>query len=300
MIPTLLRDCSIKKGLIYDQLNRLVPFRVGIEFEYIGNFGRDYFDSIGTPPEERSDEKIKEIFGILEFSQDSPYDSIKDEIEEEVDLEEFRVSISNYKQLKGLYDLLLEASKFCKFSDNSGIHIHIDWEKYLNNHTKCLAEKWFNSHLTEVESIFPEYKGQYNERKACIDSKRSYVNIRSFLKSIEFRIAPLTFDYSILINWIIECTKLVKRMTFETHSDNFLKGLKFLTNDWKTNLYNRFSVERFSTENNNLVQQVPSDHALREAENLASNYLNQRLLSEINYNDYSIIRSSNSWSNHYN
>ena len=57
-----------------------------------------------------------------------------------------------------------------------------------------------------VLSIFPKYTGKYNKREVGIGKKATYLNI-SNKKSLEFRIAPLSFDYTTVINWVIQCIK---------------------------------------------------------------------------------------------
>jgi hypothetical protein len=115
--------------------------------------------------------------------------------------------------LEGLYDILKEMAKYCSMSDDCGIHIHIDLTKYDTDNQRSEAVKWFNKHLSDVESIFPKYVGNYNKRVAQ-KGKGAWVNLSSH-GTVEFRIAPLTFDYEVLIVWIVKCSKLVSQMVNE-------------------------------------------------------------------------------------
>ena len=38
LIPVLMKDSSIPKGMVYKELNKALPCRIGIEFELAGNF----------------------------------------------------------------------------------------------------------------------------------------------------------------------------------------------------------------------------------------------------------------------
>jgi hypothetical protein len=133
--------------------------------------------------------------------------------------EEIRVSICDYRQLSGLYSIMNEMAKYCSISDDCGIHIHIDLTKYDSTVQKKKAVKWFNAHLCDVESIFPPYRGSYNKRN-CDIGKGNWINL-SHHGTVEFRIAPLTFDYEELIVWIVKCSKLVSRMIRECRLDKF-------------------------------------------------------------------------------
>jgi hypothetical protein len=220
MIPKLFSDCNVKKGFVHSRLRRYVPHRIGIEFECFGDFANEYLDSIDAETHKRNNKFIENEFGILQFSQDCNIELgkiKKDPIHRSETKNEIRVSIQDYSQLNGLYNILNEMAKYCAISQDCGIHIHVDLTKYGKDNQKRRAVDWFSRHLSDVESIFPKYTGTYNKRIAQC-GKGSYVNLSAH-DTVEFRIAPLTFDYELLITWIVKCCKLVSRMISECHLD---------------------------------------------------------------------------------
>jgi hypothetical protein len=212
MIPVLFKECGISHGFLHSRLRRYVPHRVGIEFECFGDFANSYLKDHGY--HWKKFDRFCHQFGLRDFSQDTSLIGTcmlqRDLIN---NLEEIRVSICDYRQLSGLYSIMNEMAKYCSISDDCGIHIHIDLTKYDSIVQKKKAVNWFNAHLCDVESIFPQYKGSYNKRK-CDIGKGNWINL-SRLGTVEFRIAPLTFDYEELIVWIVKCNKLVSRMIRE-------------------------------------------------------------------------------------
>jgi hypothetical protein len=196
------------------RLNRVIPHRVGIELELIGDFMRNYKK---LHPELNSTRDIKRHFNVLDFSEDWFDSSIKNEFNE------IRVSINNAFQLKGLYRILLGIKKYCEMPIGGGIHIHIDISKYSSSKNKAILAKYINNRLDEVQDIFPVYTGKYNKKKVGIGQKATWVNISKW-NSIEFRIAPLTFDYNMLLTWIVGCSKFVSKAIQNCHIKEILVG----------------------------------------------------------------------------
>lgn len=218
MIPCLFRDSKVKKGFVHSRLRRYIPHRVGIEFECFGDFANGIIRDKHL--NWKNWEDFEHSYGLIDFSQERQIECANDSriksLEAQSDIKnEIRVSICDYRQLTGLYNILQDMAKYCAISLDCGIHIHVDLTKYGESSQKKLAVDWFNRHLHEVESIFPPYIGTYNKRIAR-EGKSSYVNI-SNKDTIEFRIAPLTFDYELLITWIVKCCKLVSQMVLECH-----------------------------------------------------------------------------------
>ena len=216
LIPVLLRDTSINKGFLYRELANALPCRVGIEFELAGNFGKSFCKkynikenleipvncpSIKYSPSEVDKEMMK-FYKVLEICSDSDHWLKSD------DIYEIRISLSDFHQLGGLYKFMQDLSEFCKLHENGGIHIHLDMSMYkLNGCTKTLEVKQYIEHrLDEIGEIFPKYTGTYNLKSVGVIEKRTWVNI-SRLNTLEFRIAPLTFDYNTLMNWILKLVK---------------------------------------------------------------------------------------------
>jgi hypothetical protein len=136
------------------------------------------------------------------------------------DYTEHKISISNYKQLVGLYDVLELMKTKCKLNTISGCHIHVNMSNIALNlgiyHP--YIQTFFNKKIQNgtIEKIFDynlcyPYTGKY-PRICCTDSKNSWINIRTDLHSVEFRIAPMTFDYNLIISWFIKLNKLVNEL----------------------------------------------------------------------------------------
>lgn len=248
LIPILMRDSSIKKGLIYSRLKRAVPRRIGIEFECIGN---PFYKSRLSNSEE-----VERLFRVKSYSQDWSFSTDPDQpksviglsghtsnfnqydpdlytpldqghVEDSADLYEFvstpdlsgmnelRVSIMDYHQLIGLKRLLDIFDDTCQIPEGGGIHIHVDYSDCMSANVDK-AMRYVRNHLDKVEAIFPKYEGTYNKRKVGYCQKGTYVNF-SVHESIEFRIAPLTFNYSTIVKWVVDCTKFVNKMIQECH-----------------------------------------------------------------------------------
>lgn len=213
LIGSLLKDTSINKGMIYRELNKAIPCRIGIEFELSGSF-REGFIKTYRVSKENIDKTMTNYYGVYRINSDSWYES-------EDHLYEIRVSILNFKQLKGLYKFMQDLPKFCKLHEGGGIHIHVDISKYFPLYSKEKElQKYIERHLQEVISIFPKYTGKFNKRKVGISKKATYLNI-SNKKSLEFRIAPLSFDYTTVINWVIQCIKFRNKVIHDCRLKQF-------------------------------------------------------------------------------
>jgi len=228
LIPILLRDTSIPKGMIYRELKKAVPCRIGIEFELSGNFTGEFCKKYNTF--KSSNDNLTKFYNVKEIHCDRPpYEElcVNDDCEDiSVDSEvvvsdkinydkitEIRISISDFHQLKGLYRFMQDLSEFCRLHEGGGIHIHVDMSEFFKRENDKMTEvsKYIERRLNEVIAIFPKYTGHFNKRKVGIRRKATYLNI-SRLNTLEFRIAPLTFDYSTLMRWIRDCVKFKKKV----------------------------------------------------------------------------------------
>lgn len=199
--------------MIYRELNKAIPCRIGIEFELSGSFREGFIKTYGVS-KENIDKTMTNYYGVYRINSDSWYES-------EDHLYEIRVSILNFKQLKGLYKFMQDLPKFCKLHEGGGIHIHVDISKYFPLYSKEKElQKYIERHLQEVISIFPKYTGKFNKRKVGISKKATYLNI-SNKKSLEFRIAPLSFDYTTVINWAIQCIKFRNKVIHDCRLKQF-------------------------------------------------------------------------------
>ena len=124
-------------------------------------------------------------------------------------LTEIRISLENYSQLVGLYRFMQDLNEFCRLHEGGGIHIHVDMSMFKDFQNTKKEKEVFNyirKRIDDIQKIFPKYTGKYNKKKIGLRTKATWLNI-SRLNTFEFRIAPLTFDYSTLIKWIHDCVK---------------------------------------------------------------------------------------------
>lgn len=211
LISKLLKDKSfnpkITKGILYG----MIPFRSSIEIECIGSLARTFRHDYTNPNHRTAFPKLKKKYDVFDYNDDFTRDK--------KEICEHRISIINYSQAAGLYKVLEDMKKYCKLNMSSGIHIHIDAHKISNQNFLSTGdnlrkvEKFLTSKLDTLEEIFGKYEGTYNEKCVNFDSRYSWINVqyREF-GSIEFRIAPMTFDYETIIMWIIKCNKIVKEL----------------------------------------------------------------------------------------
>jgi hypothetical protein len=206
LIPKLLKNKNynpkITKGILYN----MIPLRSSIEIECITSLSNVLKRNFNT---------MQKRYDIFEYSDD------KREIKSNK-ICEHRISILNYSQALGLYKILEDMKKYCKLNMRSGIHIHINASNiinidYLKDSTKYfIINDYLTDQLDKLEQIFGEYKGRHNRKLVNIEQKNSWINIRyRQFNTIEFRIAPMTFEYETIIKWIIECNKIVKQLHFE-------------------------------------------------------------------------------------
>lgn len=245
LIPILLNDTSINKGMIYRKLKKALPCRIGIEFELAGNFVQKFCEEYKIVPDKKTDLKkiLAQFYNVLEIRGDSDYSGIEvvhnttldrtvtnfissDGLsyadgtsirvdtantvlaQNDVPIYEIRISLSNYKQLKGLYKFSQDLVKFCKLHEGGGIHIHIDMSifKYANTSKEKEVQYYIKRRLNDIDKFFPKYKGKYNKKTVGLRQKGTWVNL-SRLATLEFRTMPLTFDYSTLMEWIVKIVR---------------------------------------------------------------------------------------------
>lgn len=195
-----MKDLSISKGMVYRELNKALPCRVGIEFELAGNFVGNF---VAEHPECLSnfEDFIRDYYGVYTFCADSDTETLDA-------IRELRVSLKDFHQLVGLYKFMQDLTKYCRIHQNGGIHIHLDMTEF--NFKKCkqrrVVKNYITKRLTEIGKIFPKYTGTYNMKRVGDIEKGTWVNM-SRLGTLEFRIAPLTFDYNTLMTWIVKLVR---------------------------------------------------------------------------------------------
>ena len=200
LIPVLMKDSSIPKGMLYKELNKALPCRIGIEFELAGNFLGNF---VAEHPEclNNFEDFIRNYYGVYSFNADPDTETIDA-------IRELRVSLKDFHQLIGLYKFMQDLLKYCRLHENGGIHIHLDMTEF--NFKKCkqrsVVKNYITRRLTEIGKIFPKYTGTYNKKRVGDVEKGTWVNM-SRLGTLEFRIAPLTFDYYTLMTWIVKLVR---------------------------------------------------------------------------------------------
>lgn len=243
LIPALLRDTSVNKGLIYRELRKALPCRIGIEFEmgklFLEGFKKKY-------DEKATDESMAKHYGVFEIRSDKITTSnvprrrqrviractsdMDDRLVNEGDPDwnlgedipsvddkiiETRISIKDFRQLAGLYRFMQDLPEFCLMHEGGGIHIHIDMSMFtLGDKKSKEVQRYITKRLDEVGELFPPYKGKYNRKEVGINHKATWVNI-SGKKTFEFRTPPLTFDYYTLMTWITGVVKFRNKVIHE-------------------------------------------------------------------------------------
>jgi len=212
LISTLLKDKSfnpkITKGILYN----MIPFRSSIEIECITSLSRVLnVDTLGHSKYPYNQIMTKK-YDIYDYRDDRNRLQSKS-------ICEHRISIRNYSQAAGLYKILQDMQKYCKLNPKSGIHLHIDAPKIANyafialNNNQDRLNYFLRKKLDILEEIFGEYNGKINSKRIGYEDKHSWINIRYDSKhSLEFRIAPMTFDYETIILWIVKCNQIVKQL----------------------------------------------------------------------------------------
>lgn len=278
LIPILLRDTSVNNGLVYRELHKALPCRIGIEFE----MGKLFLDGFKNKYDENAtDKSMEEYYGVFEIRSDIPApfnphriilsnDSetndqvVFDNEENTVDdrIIETRVSIKDYHQLVGLYRFMQDLPEFCLMHEGGGIHIHIDMSMYKLSEKKTEEViGYIKNRLDIVGNLFPTYKGKYNKRMVGYHRKATWVNI-SPKNTLEFRILPLTFDYYTLMKWI---TGVVKFRNILIHECKLVLSSNTIENDIKeiSREYQRLSIpsgEVYTIYTDDVPTQLSSDH----------------------------------------
>lgn len=209
---------SYNKQLLHNILHDLLPRRIGLEFECSEFILLDKIDEITLKAERRylidktisqsehMENLIASYYNIYSFSA---------ECTNTLFINEHRISILGYTQLEGLHRVLEDMKKNCKFTE-SGIHIHIDINDFQDNNDSYFLEEeeliaYLRKNLNKVESIFypkgEKYKGTYNGKTI---NTRGWIRLQPEFGSVEFRIAPLTFDYTTIVEWLIKLTALIE------------------------------------------------------------------------------------------
>jgi len=228
LLKPILADPCLNKTLTTRILHDLLPRRSSIEIECLGMLGESKNITQYRRYSKKELDKLSNKYKVHSISFDHSF------ISDTRDYCEHRISITGYRQLEGLFNILEGMKRDCTLNTRSGCHIHIDLkptfkrvEHVLKNDDRyifIIYEKlrdFMNEKLQTktIENILGIYAGQYPS--VCMtDHKDSQINIRPDYRSIEFRTAPMTFDYSLIVTWFIKLNKLLNE--FEDSLDRTL------------------------------------------------------------------------------
>lgn len=216
-------------------LNKLVNRSFGLEIECYSSLMWPFFKmtKVGAQYLDYDDVKkiMLEYYNIHEYAEDkadNPYTSHRYyNVNEDSPFNEHKFMIKDYTQLSGLYEILNDMKEHCRINVESGIHIHIsindimaglNWHKEEDNALGKLnlLKEILRPRLDDIRKIFfdnEEDMGTFNDKGIGINTKYLWLNIRRLYNpenyTIEFRIAPQTFNYSKIMHWVTECTKIV-------------------------------------------------------------------------------------------
>ena len=209
----------ITRGILHKMLNR----SCGIEIECFGSLCHNVSDYQGRDDSMRFID-VRNYYNIMNYAEDSP-NRHNINPRHDITFNEHKIRIEGHSQLTGLYDILSDMKKYCRLNTASGVHIHVDLSDVFKKHSTRRSEmvalnnignhfkKYMQPRLNEIEQIFypgSKYDGEYNRYKdVSTDKLHHWVAIRNNLKSIEFRIGPMTFEYTDIIRWCVELNKMV-------------------------------------------------------------------------------------------
>lgn len=173
-------------------------------------------------------ERVAEYYNIMNFKEDNSYNYSLTKFNEH------KIRISNYKQLTGLFEILSDMKKYCQLNMGSGIHIHVDisdfWSKAglnsgsINDTNRKLVnnywQRYLGSKMNEIEQIFypgSSYTGTYNTFKTIElgYKNRHWVSLRDTYTTLEFRIAPMTFEYTDIVRWCCELSQMIDKILYK-------------------------------------------------------------------------------------
>lgn len=173
---------TIKDKEIIDHFNSLIPYSTGFEIEC--HYGQSY-----------NEQSFRAIPDIMEV-QNADYE------------QRYRIP-TGIRGMICLYHISQQLKVNSELNLGSGIHYHIDcteiWDGNLYDKTS-LADNadWILEELDEWG-----YKGTYNKR-GTNPGKGNWVRANG-LKTLEFRIGEMTFDYPLLLKRITHCNSIVYR-----------------------------------------------------------------------------------------
>lgn len=211
-----LRECIFKSPVNLSSLpesmrvivNSYIPYSTGIEIECHMKHGMELSECISFD---------RKVYGAgFIFTGFDMYEK------------RFRLH-SGVQGLIELYHMTEIAKEYFLLNSKSGIHYHIDMtDVYDYLPTEC---DYMTGKLPSIDIMFPwllkeldewGYTGNFNRRGIGV-SKQWWVRPCEYLKTLEFRIGEMTFDYEVLVKRILHCQSIVKRIKKYLRKQNELK-----------------------------------------------------------------------------
>lgn len=269
LIPSIVNDKRFNKQLSTQVLHDMIPRRTSIEIECVNKLtdglnwqekgiDRALTDSNREIFPSRRYPLLAKHYNIMELNIDDRRNSNYDE---------HSISIRNYTQLVGLYNILKDMQKHCILNTASGCHIHVDLNKIIEPKTYLNKEnplfRFFTNKCTngEIDKLFGKYDGSMMRQKQCgQDWKIEWITYRTNYNSLEFRTPPMTFDYSTIVKWFIGVNKMLnefEKSLIPAHSTQESpkaeKEYMQIPHEWAIETPTYFHIER-----NDLINQVPT------------------------------------------
>jgi len=219
IIPSIVNDVHLSKQLSQHILHGILPRRTSIEIECFGSIAdslgyKEYHieDNTNALIPARTYPGVIKHYNIKDFAIDEkgPFD---------IDYQEHKISIANYTQLIGLYNILRDMSKYCTLNTKSGSHIHVDLTPTMSLPGYSLEKlKLFltgKCRNGEIEKIFGPAPKHSQAIKGCGEhAKDHWINLNTKYNTAEFRCGSMTFDYSTIIKWFIGVNKILNRFDY--------------------------------------------------------------------------------------
>jgi hypothetical protein len=229
LIPSIVNNPHLNKRLSQHILYDMLPRRTSIEIECFNNVAialrhvtAERIPTSNSSIDSHRYHTIIKQFGLTDFAIDDsgPYD---------IDYQEHKISIANYTQLIGLYNILHAMSIHCVLNTSSGSHIHLGFSGAtkipgfrINTLCDYLTAQCKNG---TIERIFGPAPARAKAIKCCdINCKSQWINLNTNYETIEFRCGSMTFDYSTIVTWFIKVNKILNNFENILNNANTTKS----------------------------------------------------------------------------
>lgn len=189
-------------------INQLLPFKVGIEVECLKSLTRELALEKNTSLVNFGFKEVNKILKAVDFSDDMILDPNH--------VNEHRLCFNGHKQVISVQRFFALLTQYCVLDTRGGIHYHFDMPEIMHMNRAKLVElkQHFTKYLNDLNTIC-DYKGHYNTKSVGIDTKGTWINLRSNLNTVEIRIASPKFDYEQVITEIILISQLITKVRRE-------------------------------------------------------------------------------------